>query len=316
MTTTTRRRAGLRVSVLAVGLAALLAGCSAAGGSEAGDEAAPAPADGSVGGEADGGGDGTGNDGAPAQGAQGSPVSVGTTTRQVIVHGQVILSVKDPRSAVDDVITIVEGTGGRVDARHETAGSGDAPGSADLTVRIPSSDLSAALDDFEDVGKVVDLQLDSQDVTGDVQDLDARIKALQLSVGRMEDLLARATTNKDLIEAEQALSDRQAQLESLQSQRARVHDEVALATLEVSITTPGLVPAAEPHGPHGFLDALAVGWQSLVVMLRGLVVVLGVLLPWLVFGGLIAAAAVSAVRWARRRRNADVVVTVAPDHNI
>lgn len=303
------------MSLLVVGLAALLAGCSAGGADQSGGSEAEAPAADVGGGAGDeqgaeqGAGDGS-------SGSDGAPAALGTTTRQVIVHGSLLLSVKNPRAAVDEVIGIVEDAGGRVDARHESAGSGDQPGSADLTVRVPSRDLTATLEELEEVGKVLDLQLDSQDVTADVQDLDARIKALELSVARMEDLLARATTNKDLIEAEQALSDRQAQLESLESQRARVRDEVALATLEVSITAPGLVPAGEPSGPRGFLDALAVGWQSLVVMLRGVVVVLGVLLPWLVFGGVVAVAAVAAVRWSRRRRGADVVVTASPDHNI
>ena len=66
---------------------------------------------------------------------------------------------------------------------------------------------------------------------------------------------------------------------------------------------------APPGGPDGFLDGLATGWRALVAALGAAVVVLGVLLPWLAVGALVAAAVLVPLRLTRRRA---AVETPAP----
>lgn len=293
----TRRRTLATWTLLVV---VLLGGCSASGSSSSDSAEGTVPQAGS--------GEQAGSDkGAPAAAADGADLTVGTSAdtadgRQVITTGDVQLTVSDPRAAADAVVTLVESAGGRVDARTEQAETDEQDAHAQLTVRIPSDDLTSTLDALDNVGDVVSVNLSAQDVTGDAQDLDARIKALQISVSRMEDLLSRAATNADLISAEGALSERQANLESLMSQRARLAEQVALSTLQIDLSAPGAVPAAA--SPHGFWDGTVVGWRSLVAMLRVVVLVLGVLLPWLALGGLVTLGALAVRRAVRARRSA------------
>ena len=91
-----------------------------------------------------------------------------------------------------------------------------------------------------------------------------------------------APTTEALLAAEGALSGRQEQLESLQSQRALLADQVELSTLRVHLQPPGVAP---PGGPDGFVDALGTGWRALVSAAGAAVIALGVLLPWLLVGG-------------------------------
>ena len=228
--------------------------------------------------------------------AQGASAAAG---RQVITTGTAQLTVDDPRKAAVAVVALVEGEGGRVDARKEQTAAAGRDAFAQLTVRIPSDSMTSTLAKLEDIGRVDQVDLSAQDVTGTAEDLDARIRALKLSVARMEDLLSRATSNADLIAAENALTERQANLESLQSQRARLAEQVALSTLDITLTAPGNAP--EPT-THGFLGGLAAGWGALVAMLGTLVLVVGALLPWLAFAGVITLAVLASLRWARRRR--------------
>ena len=218
--------------------------------------------------------------------------------------GSVQVTTKDPRAAADAVVSLVEGEGGRVDARTERAATDGEAAHAQLTVRVPANDLTTTLARLKDIGDVGQITLSSQDVTADSQDLDARIKALQISVARLEDLLARATTSAELVSAEDALTQRQSNLETLQSQRARLAEQVALSTLEIDLSAPGSAPAATPHG---FWGGIVVGWRSLVAVLRGVVLVVGVLLPWLAFGAVVTTAVIAVVRFARRRRDGAVV---------
>jgi TolA-binding protein len=321
---TSRRRTGTIASRAAAGLvlaAALLAGCSAGNDSATGADMSEAVPDELAGG--DRGGDVAADGGAPAEagadaGADagtetGADVAGGSTTaadvggRQVITSGELGLVADDPRGAADLVVAVVEQAGGRVDARQETAAREDegTEATADLTVRVPADTLTDVLDALDEIGEVDHLDLGSDDVTAASQDLDARIRAMQLSVARMEDLLSRASTQADIISAESTLTERQASLEQLQSERARIAEQVALSTLRVSIwTAPEREappePAPEPRG--GFLGGLESGWEALVAVLGGVVLVLGVLLPWLVAAGVVGAAYLAVVRALRRRR--------------
>ena len=276
-------------AVVALVLVGLLAGCSA---DRSGSSTSQADSSSGKGGSALSGA-------APQADSGTGQVAADAAGRQVVTTGTAQLTVDDPRKAAGAVVALVEGLGGRVDARKEQTAAEGRDAFAQLTVRIPSDDLTSALAKLEDIGRVDQVDLSAQDVTGTAEDLDARIRALKLSVARMEDLLSRATTNADLIAAENALTERQANLESLQSQRARLAEQVALSTLDITLSTPGNAP--EP-ATHGFLGGLAAGWDALVAMLGTLVLVVGLLLPWLLFAGVVTLAVVASVRWVRRRR--------------
>jgi hypothetical protein len=221
--------------------------------------------------------------------------------RQVVTTASASVAVDDPADAAQQVSELVESAGGRVEERSEFAGSGEDDGegaSADLVVRVPSDELTGLLADLEDVGDVESRSVSRSDVTSTAVDLDARISALQTSVARLQTLIDRAASTADLLAAEKALSDRQGELESLQSQRALLADQVELSTLEVHLQPSGVAPAG---GPDGFVDGLGTGWRALTSALGAAVVVLGVLLPWLVVAAVVGAAVLVPLRMARRR---------------
>ena len=245
---------------------------------------------------ADGGGAGAVADEEGAAGDRGGGVDA---DRQVITNASSTLTVDDPAEGAQQVSRLVESAGGRVDERTEQSATGDDEGAyADLVVRVPSDALTDLLDDLEELGEVASVSITRSDVTGQAVDLDARISALQTSVTRLQTLLDEAPTTEALLAAEGALSGRQEQLESLQSQRALLADQVELSTLRVHLQPPGVAP---PGGPDGFVDALGTGWNALVSAGGAAVVVLGVLLPWLLVAAVIAAVVLVPLRRARRR---------------
>jgi hypothetical protein len=314
---TTRRRRAVGALALLPLAAVLLAGCSPApsGGdtSSAVGDGFASDAGGSGGSEGSDGWDGSGGslaaepgaseEQAAVDGAVADPASAG---RQVVTSGEVSLVAEDPRAAADAVVALVEQAGGRVDARQETAAREDegVEAAADLTVRVPADRLTGVLDALEDVGEVQGIDLRSEDVTATAQDLDARIRATRVSVARIEDLLSRATTQADIISAENTLTERQSALEQLESQRARVAEQVALSTLRVSVRATVPPVETEPAPRTGFLGGLESGWEALAAVAGAVVLVIGVLLPWAVLGAVVAAGVLLARRALRRRRAA------------
>lgn len=168
-----------------------------------------------------------------------------------------------------------------------------------ITVRVPSADLSDAVAALADLGDVQSSAIDRTDVTEQAVDLRARISAAEASVDRLTELMGQAGSVADLIAAEQALSQRQADLESYQQQLTSIESQVSLSTLTVSLTEP---VAAVKADPAGFGDGLAAGWNGLLATLNGIVIALGFLLPWLVIAGIVLLIVRGILRVMKRRR--------------
>ncbi|MCF4119793.1 DUF4349 domain-containing protein [Antribacter sp. KLBMP9083] len=283
-----RRPTRGRAVVLGVLLALGLAACSG-GASDGSADSAGAPE--SVTDEAAGGDN--------AAGDLAGTVSA-VTLRELVTTGSATLVVADPVAAAQQLARIVEQVGGRVEQRSEQAGSDGEPGRASMTLRIPADQVTPTIDALDGVGTVSDVTIDTVDVTATAQDLDARISALETSTDRLRGLMAGAASVTDLLEVERELSTRQAELDSLRAQREHLSDEVAMSTLRVDIVADAAAVTSQEEEP-GFVGGLAAGWEALVSTVQVVVLVVGVLLPWLAVAAL-AYVAYRVVRTARRRR--------------
>ncbi len=277
----------------AIALSAVtLAGCAPAGSgtSSLPPEVMPVPAQ-----------DAPGVDsGADTGGGTGTIVDPAVGPR-MITTVQLTVTVDKPIDAADEATSITERAGGTVANRSERAASENEPGSAQLTLRIPFAKVTATLDELKALGVARDTTINSTDVTAQSEDLDARITALQTSVDRLLDLMARADSTDALIKIESALSDRQANLESLEAQKRNLDDQVALSTVTLYLISEKDTPA---ETPDTFWTGLVAGWNAFVGFASAALVVLGVLLPWLAAAGVITAIVLVWVKLARRRKAA------------
>ena len=267
--------------------AVTLAGCATSGAdtSSMPGELAPAPAQ-------------EGAPGGVSRDDAGGAADVAVGPR-IITTVQVTVTVDKPIEAADEAARIVDRAGGTVANRSERAASENEPGSAQLTLRIPSSKVTATLEELKALGVARDTAINSTDVTAQSEDLDARIAALRTSVDRLLDLMAKADSTDALIAIESALSERQANLESLESQKRNLDDQVALSTVTLYLLSEKDTPA---ETPDTFWTGLVTGWGAFVGFLSAALVVLGVLLPWLAAAGIITAIVLVWVRLARQRR--------------
>lgn len=287
----TSTRIVLATSVLAAML--LLTGCSAGGGADSAQDGGYAGAP-------------VAPPGADQDAAYGgfAAESSDDNARDVIVTGSMTITAEDPSTTARDAVRIVEAAGGRVDARSEYAPSGGDRGSANLTLRIPAAKLQAVLNDLAALGrdgKADQVSTYTYDVTIQVADLESRIATQRGIIERLNGLLASATSIQDLIELETRIAQHQGELEALEAQQRATADQVALSTLELYVRSEASAPA---EAPLDFLTGLKTGWTAFVAFFSGLLVALGVLLPWLVTAGVITALTVFLVRRRRARASA------------
>lgn len=277
------RRRGALALLTCGALALTLAACSAGSDGSTAESGADTAVQGT------GGGDATADLGAGAGVSEEAAVD-----REIVTTAYATVVAPDPSAAARDLARIAEQAGGRVERRSELSARGDEPGSASLTLRIPADRMSTTLEALSGVGDVSEVSVDTDDVTTEGRDLDARIAALTTSTERLRELMGTAGSTDDLLQVEQELSDRQAELDSLKAQRQLLSEQVAMSTLRVEVTSE---PATVAARQGGFVGGLGSGWAALVATVEGVVLVLGILLPWLA----VAAAGYLVYRLVRRR---------------
>lgn len=229
----------------------------------------------------------------------------GDDDREIIATAEAILQVQSIPDAAAAIATLAEAHDGYVesteisksrllDGNAESAPADSAYGW--ISVRVPSEDLNDVIAALADTGEVLSWSTTKQDVTSVSIDLQARVDSTRASVERLIELMAQSGSVSELIEAEIALTDRQAQLESYEQQLDALQDQVAMSSLQVQLTREFTATTADPAG---FTDGLLAGWNGLVVSLNALVIAAGFILPWLALAGFV----VLTVWLIRRARN-------------
>lgn len=230
--------------------------------------------------------------------------------RDIVATGSSTVAVDDVRAAIDRVSDGATAAGGYVESSQVGGGSGVVPldgalpetaavSSAWITVRVPADALTSVMDGLSGIGEVTATSVTRSDVTEQTVDLRARVAAGEASVARLTELMGQAGSVADLIAAENALADRQAQLDSDRQVLQTIESQVAMSSLSVQLNERAQTVAADPAG---FGDGLVAGWNGLVATLNGVVISLGFLLPWLAVAGVVVLIVWTVRRALRRRR--------------
>lgn len=232
----------------------------------------------------------------PGPGDPSQPVDVSGAApdRAVVRSARLELTVGDVAAVSGRLRALVAGVGGFV------AGEQSLDRSATFTLRIPAPRLDEVIGQLAGAGRVTVRSEQADDVTEQVTDLDGRLATQRAGVTRIRALLDKANSVGDVVMLESELTQREADLESLQRRLAAVSGRVAMSTLTVSLT-PIPAPDAQP-GHDGFLAGLAAGWRAFLAAAGAAATVLGAVLPFLVLGALLAGVGLAARRALTRRR--------------
>jgi hypothetical protein len=286
-------------AVIGVGLAAgmlALGACSQAG--DGGGDAATA-ADGGEEPAAAGAGEG-------GSGVSASPPPVDLAATRTPEQAQAIISTaaihldtRAPEAAAARATAIVRDAGGHLFSQQAALGD---EASVQVVYKVPPERFDAVLDAFGELGEVTSRTVDTEDVTGQVVDLEARLASTRTSVDRLRELLASSGGVSDLLAVEQALAQREAEAESLAAQLTALRARVDLATITLEIGQTAAAATAEVSDDiPGFLTGLRSGAAAFGNAVLVVVTVVGFVLPFLAL-----AVVVGGPVWyvSRRRRPA------------
>jgi hypothetical protein len=235
--------------------------------------------------------------GAPEAPPEQGPAPVDDVTRDVVKTASMTIGVSSTSEAADKAAVMVEEADGRVDSRREDAGSDRGFARTSIVLRVPVAKLDGVVRELKTLGTVQMAETTSEDVTAQRVDLDARIKALQTSVDRLLAIMRDARDPDALITAEDALSQRQADLDSLRAQREALGDQIEYSTVNVTFVAESIGGPA-PKEYQGFAGQVERGWDNFVFVVGNLVLLFGLMLPWLLVSAVAVAIVYGVIRLA------------------
>ncbi len=312
-----RRRRGRATVLVALPLAGLLAltGCTNgsnddAGAGEAAAQVAPEEASGD-GAAAD---ETNRSDGVGEADAAASDTTPELTPEHLIRTASLTVLRDDVAAGYAEAVALAESSGGYVSS-ESTDRDADGDARSTLTLLVPQDRYEDVLADLSGLGELVEREVNTEDVTDQVVDVESRIASQEESVDRVRALMDEAESITDVVTLEAELSTRQADLEALRSQQESLSGQTAMATITLELREPRASPRQDEDeedesAAPSLGGALFGGWHAFVTSLVWAGAVVVAVLPFavtLLLLTLVARALHRRGSWGRLRAR------VAPD---
>ena len=224
---------------------------------------------------------------------------------QIVKHADLSIEVADGSvsEAFDRAADVARHRGGFV-VGSSTSIFDAGQASAQLTLRVPADQFDAARGDLAGVGELRSVQVNGQDVTAQLVDLDARLRALRAEEDALTALLGEAGAVGEVLAVREQLSSTRLEIEQLAAQQVALADRAAFSTLQVSLFEAGAAAIrTDPEPATGLARSFEEAVDGAVAVIGGMVVVLGYVLPLVVLG-VLAWGAGRVIRIGLRRRPA------------
>jgi len=160
--------------------------------------------------------------------------------RDIIFTADLTVAVPDVAAAGEQATRLIQGLGGFLFGQRTT---GDPTPMSVLTFKVSPDDFQEALDRLGSIGDLRTQNVSADDVTERIVDVQSRINTAEASVERLRSLLEAAVDIKTIVELENELLQRETQLETMRGSLRTLEDQVALATIVLTITEAESRPA-------------------------------------------------------------------------
>jgi len=218
-----------------------------------------------------------------------------TQDRMIVRTGDMSLVVEDVTEARDDITRLAERFDGYV-VSSSIWGDEEIRGS--ISIRIPDEKFEQALAELRGLAvRVKSENTQSQDVTEEYTDLQARLNNAEATEKQYLALLEKATDVQHILSIYQSLSQVRQEIEQIKGQMQYLERTASMSLISVSL---------EPKSSEKPL--VGAGWNGLEILksaVRGIVVfgqVLGTIAIWLIIFIPVWGTILGIILWRRRRK--------------
>jgi len=168
--------------------------------------------------------------------------------REVIRKADIDIRVENVEKAEKAVSAIVQSAGGYT----ESATSSDLASTRPvlkLALRVPVASFDSSISKFESLGVRLSKTIGSEDVTGQLIDLDARLKTLTAKEDVFREMLKNRSQLEDVFNIQNQLTEVRTEIESISGQRKSQAGLAALSTIGLTLEQDALpnVASTDPN---------------------------------------------------------------------
>lgn len=225
-----------------------------------------------------------------------------TQDRKLITNAEVDLETTDFEAAMAQIEQQVTALGGYLASNSRSGEASAGSRNARYEARIPADQLSQFLAGTDKAGTVVYTNQSTVDVTNQYVDNEAHLNSLKAQEARLLELMASAEKLEDIIALEDKLTDVRYQIDSLTGQQKLYDNQVAYATVTVSIQEVKSETMLSPSFGQRILRALSGSMENAAKIAQDFVILLIYLLPFLLVLALVAVVVLLLTARAKRRR--------------
>jgi len=193
-----------------------------------------------------------GSGGGTAGGPQVADAAAVLPTLLIVRTGELHLEVGDVDAALRDGDAAVIRAGGYISG--STRATQGADGSAQVTYRIPSARWDATLGTLHGLARAVTSEeIKTDEVSGQVVDLKARIANLRSTEAALQAIMAKATKISDVLDVQKQLTSTRGEIEQLVAKQQQLEDQASFGSLVVAYRLPvAPTPTATPTPVRGW----------------------------------------------------------------
>jgi hypothetical protein len=214
-------------------------------------------------------------------------------TRLIVRNGTIEVNVENTfvvKQAIEDRVAEMSSEGAFVIFSNESGRRNNLP-AVNIAIRVPATRFDDMMDWLADQaaeGTVAARSETADDVTAEYIDLAARAQSLQAARDRLLELMQNAETTEELLLAEQQLTQREAEIESLQGRLQYLSQAAQLSRIDITLTP--YILSQPPDVRWRPAETTRRAYDSLLNSGRDfldfLIIFAIAILPWLIAAGL------------------------------
>ena len=216
--------------------------------------------------------------------------------RMIVRSGDISLVVEDVVTVRDEIAQLTGSLGGYVVSSRISGEEPDRTGR--ISIRVPDEKFDEALTKIRNLAvRVTSESTNSQDITEQYIDLEARLKNAEATESQYLALLEKAEDVEDILRIYESLSYVRREIEQLKGQMQYLERTASMSLISVRLTPE---KTAKPLVKAGWS-----AWEILKSAFRGLVTFsqwMGTLLIWLLIFSPLWGAIIGVILWRRRRK--------------
>ncbi|HHW56943.1 MAG TPA: DUF4349 domain-containing protein [Clostridia bacterium] len=163
---------------------------------------------------------------------RGLPAGV---SRKITKNVAITIEVKNANEIYDKVFNLVKEAEGFIESSEEKVFS-DNTKRINLVLKVREDRFENVISQIKELGKVTALRIESKDITEQYYDLQVRLKNLEMEEKRLQEIMDKASTVKDMLEVEQELNRVRSEIESMKGLLNVWDNLTSLGTINLSIT--------------------------------------------------------------------------------